>query len=181
MINNQEFLEIFSIIQNIPLIVPRENFNIGYKYSEAIEFVSGNKKENSFPDKSLAALILRLEIESGKTAAQIYHDANLERASYHNIIYGINSNPKKKTVLALSIGLHLDEKNMTKLLYYCGYTFPSSDTDRVVLYFIRKKEDYDNYDINSKNYERGKAIRDLNNLLKEFYDRGTKVEFLGTF
>jgi hypothetical protein len=160
--NETKYLIISEYIKRTKSVKPRAGIhNYAYTFSDAIKYITSIPDEKAFSDRTLGELIMRLEIESGKTAPQIYNDANLERAVYHGIINGISAKPKKKTLLAIAIGLHLDEIKLKKLINYCGYTFPQNATDKIVLYFINQQDDYRKHDISHSQYKERKAISDL--------------------
>lgn len=168
-----EYLKIYDYINQIALVNDIEQEAI-YDPDEAKKAIFNIRIDNIFAVKTLAEVILQLEIESGKTPAQVYEDADISRSLYSSLICGKNEKPTKETVLALSIGLHLNEYKLKNFVEFCGYSFPSSLTDKIMLYFVRENL-YDEQDIKSRDYVRGKDLDKLNEILNDF-----KCKLLGS-
>ncbi len=82
---------------------------------------------------------------TGKTNAQIYKAANLDRRTFSRIRTNPNYLPAKATILALAVALHLTIEETDVLLAHAGQLLCHWEcTDIVVEYFIQNKM----YDIN---------------------------------
>lgn len=104
----KDYLKIYDYINQIVLVNDTAPEAV-YDPDEAKKIISDIRIDNIFAGRSLSEIILQLEIESGKTPAQVYEDADISRALYSTLICGKNEKPTKETVLALAIGLHLNE------------------------------------------------------------------------
>lgn len=85
----------------------------------------------------------------GLKDSEVYHKANLDRRLFSKIRSNQNYIPKKKTVLALAIGLELNMDETINLLRRAGYALsPSSIFDKIVSYCINHRI-YNIYEINT--------------------------------
>ena len=98
---------------------------------KSLEEILGNAGK-SFQDK-----LMELIIASGMEDREIYRAANMERKLYSSIRCKKDRVPKKKTILALAIGLKLDMPAMKDLLASAGYALSPNDmTDLIVSYYV---------------------------------------------
>ena len=76
--------------------------------------------------------MLRLIDERGLKDSTVYKQSNISRQHFSKIQCNRAYNPKKKTVLAFAVGLHLSEDETIDLLKSAGYAF--SDGSKPVSY-----------------------------------------------
>ena len=78
----------------------------------------------------------------------VYKQSNISRQHFSKIQCNRDYNPKKKTVLAFAVGLHLSEDETIDLLQSAGYAFSDgSKRDWIVRYCLEHKI----YNINQVN------------------------------
>ncbi len=116
-------------IDAIPPIVAAE-----HDYVSAID-VKGKTLEEVLGDsgKTFQQKLFDLIMASGMDDKTIYRNSNMERKLYSSIRCRKDYQPKKKTVLALAIGLKLNMVSMVELLASAGFALsPSDKTDLIV-------------------------------------------------
>lgn len=103
-------------------------------------------------------MLFRKIMESGKTDAEIYKRANIDRKFFSKIRNNPAYHPRKGTVLALAIALNLTMEDTVDLLAKAEYALsPGSKGDLIVKYFI-EREIYDIQTINYALYEFGQPM-----------------------
>ena len=91
--------------------------------------------ESSFYDQLLEKII-----ESGMTDAEVYRRAGMDRRRFSEIRCRHNAVPKRRTVFALILALHLSYDEAVELMQWAGIAFsPASQTDQIVKYCICHK------------------------------------------
>ena len=86
--------------------------------------------------------------KSGRTDADVYNAAHIDRRVFSKIRSSKDYQPKKETAMAFCIGLQLNMDDAKKLLGSAGYAFSNgSRQDLIVQFFIEHK----NYDMNELN------------------------------
>ena len=98
--------------------------------------------------ESFTTRLLRLIDERGLKDSTVYKQSNISRQHFSKIQCNRDYNPKKKTVLAFAVGLHLSEDETIDLLKSAGYAFSDgSKRDWIVRYCLENKI----YNINQVN------------------------------
>lgn len=96
--------------------------------------------------------------DKGKTDVEVYKKAGIDRRLFSKIRSNPAYHPRKNTVLALAIALHLDINETKDLLTRAEYAFsPSNKGDLIVKYFIEHQV-YDLIAINFALEEYGQTI-----------------------
>ena len=98
--------------------------------------------------ESFTTRLLRLIDERGLKDSTVYKQSNISRQHFSKIQCNRDYNPKKKTVQAFAVGLHLSEDETIDLLQSAGYAFSDgSKRDWIVRYCLEHKI----YNINQVN------------------------------
>ena len=98
--------------------------------------------------ESFTTRLLRLIDERGLKDSTVYKQSNISRQHFSKIQCNRDYNPKKKTVLAFAVGLHLSEDETIDLIKSAGYAFSDgSKRDWIVRYCLEHKI----YNINQVN------------------------------
>ncbi len=109
------------------------------------------------PEETFSEMLLRLIDESGRTDADVYHAANLDRRHFSKIRSNRDYAPTKRTALALALALKLDLDATKVLLYSAGFAMNASYFDEIIRLCIEHKF----YDINEINILLFKYDEDL--------------------
>ena len=99
-------------------------------------------------DEPFNTTLLKLIDARGKTDAEVYKRANIDRKLFSKIRTGKGYTPGKRTILALAIALELNLQETDDLLKRAGYTLSHSRIFDVIVEFFIINKKYDIFEIN---------------------------------
>ena len=102
--------------------------------------------------------LLRFIDESGKTSAEIYKRANIDRKLFSKIQCDVKYQPKKKTVLLFALALELNLDNTMDLLKSAGFALSKGNVGDVIVEYFIKNDVWDIFTINDALYKHDQPI-----------------------
>ncbi len=127
----------------------RKLLNVEYKaLSDAAAPAKGLDDLMDELDEPFNTALLRLIDAKGKTDAEVYKRANIDRKLFSKIRTGKGYMPGKRTILALAIALELTLDETDDLLERAGYALSHSQKFDVIVEFFIVSGKYDIFEIN---------------------------------
>ena len=104
---------------------------------ELLNFIETERKP------SLQQILFSFIDQTGKTDAEIYTRAGIDRKLFSKIRTNSAYHPSKRTLLALGLALELNKSDLDLLLQAAGYSLSKSETSDLVIQFFLEKNIYD--------------------------------------
>ena len=103
--------------------------------------------------ESFTTRLLRLIDERGLKDSTVYKQSNISRQHFSKIQCNRDYNPKKKTVLAFAVGLHLSEDETIDLLKSAGYAFSDGSKRNWIVRYCLEHKIYNINQVNTRLFE----------------------------
>lgn len=114
------------------------------------QFIQHTLKKESFSD-----MLLRLMKERDLTPRTVYQRAHMDRKLFSKIISTPDYRPRKKTVCALVLALHLDQVTSKPFVKRAGYILSSGSKFDLVIRYCIEHALYDIMNVNMLLLEAG--------------------------
>ena len=133
----------------LPEMAPNAADGSGWGACVPSDFEKPVKEERPpVPEHTFSDILFRFIDEKGLTDPEVYKAANLDRRLFSKFRSKREYTPKKTTVLALAIALHLDIPQTEILLDGAGYSLSSHRQTDIIVRWFMEKQIYDIYEIN---------------------------------
>ncbi|OOE10126.1 hypothetical protein [Fictibacillus arsenicus] len=109
---------------------------------ELDDFIRNNRKP------TLQEVLFGFIDQKGVSDSEVYKSAGIDRKHFSKIRSKADYRPKKNTVIALGLGLTLNEEEFEQLLDSAGYSLSDSETSDLVIKFCLNKGIYDVIQVN---------------------------------
>ncbi len=129
-------------------------YNISFNESKCYGTDKKNTNTiNTYIDKELdnnkfQTKLFQLIDTSGKTDAEIYNKAYIDRRLFSKIRNDINYHPSKNTVISLGLALNLNITDFEELLNSASYSLPKNNYFDLIIRFCINEKIYNIIDVN---------------------------------
>lgn len=114
--------------------------------------------EKNANNSTFSDMLFRLIDERGLSDIEVYTRAFMDRKYFSKIRCDRYYKPKKKTVCALALALHLDNATCKKLVKKAGYILTSANPFDLTIRYCIENQVYDLYEVNKLLAEKGLEI-----------------------
>lgn len=104
-------------------------------------------------EKTFSETLLLLIEKSGKTHAEVYNKANIDKKHFHKIKTNKNYKPTKYTVIAFAIALELSLEGTKELMETAGLALSKSNLFDVIVSFFIENGRYNVFELNDVLFE----------------------------
>lgn len=99
--------------------------------------------------QTFAEYLFVLIDETGRTDADVYNKAGIDRRLFSKIRSNKDYQPSKNTVFSLAMALELDHTKTAKLLNKAGFDFSNNKLTDIIIMFCIENKIYDMYEIDT--------------------------------
>jgi len=114
------------------------------------------------PDETFSETLLRMIDRSGRTDADVYRKANIDKKLFSKIRSDPYYHPKKTTAVALALSLRLTLPETLDLIGRAGYTFTRSSKFDLIVGFCIERKNYDVFEVNGLLYDYDQPLLGFN-------------------